>query len=313
MVFESSNTRLLMIDRAAGVPDRDAAFAVTAAPGAGWCLEVHIAGVADLVTPGSDIDATAFLRRESKYFPTRAVPMLGHATELAATLTPTADRSTLRLRAALSTGGVLSEVTVDRRWVPAGRCEAVEHSDVARILGSVDDPLNHDIRAAHNAVQALLARRRRSGALTLYDIGDGWVSTEDGAVTAIPLDTRTVGYVLVQVLTIAANEAIARWCVQEDLPILYRNHPSAAPDAGDDPAEVEAARADPVRFEKLRAHLASTCPAATYAPTADGHHGLRLPAYTHATAPLRRVADLITQRVIFAHLDDAPPRIRLSN
>ncbi len=37
-----------------------------------------------------------------------------------------------------------------------------------------------------------------------------------------------------------------------------------------------------------------------------GHYGLRLSAYTHVTSPLRRVADLINQRIIFAHLDHSP-------
>lgn len=97
MVFDSGNARLLVVDRAAEVLDRDDAFAVTANAdgsgwclevGSGWCLEVHIAGVADVVAPGSDVDATAFLRRESKYFPTRTVPMLGRATELARHVDP---------------------------------------------------------------------------------------------------------------------------------------------------------------------------------------------------------------------------------
>nr|GLK37401.1 hypothetical protein GCM10017611_42640 [Rhodococcus wratislaviensis] len=37
-----------------------------------------------------------------------------------------------------------------------------------------------------------------------------------------------------------------------------------------------------------------------------GHAGLRLSAYTHVASPLRRVADLINQRNILAHLDHTP-------
>lgn len=137
------------------------------------------------------------------------------------------------------------------------------------------------MRVANYAVQALLAWRRRAGVFTLYDIADGWVSTEEGGITAIPLDARTVGYVIVQVLMIAADEAIAQWCAQENLPILYRNDRSAAAagSSEDLAAEVEAAMTDSVwRFEKLRSRLHSACRAATYAPTVDGHHGLRLAA-----------------------------------
>ncbi|WP_394855798.1 RNB domain-containing ribonuclease [Rhodococcus opacus] len=303
-----SDRPLLMVDRS-GALDRDDAFAVTeVADGAGWRLEVHIAGVADVVALGSDADATAFLRRESRYLPGRTVPMLGPGTERAATLTPEADRSTLRMRADLSAGGTISGVVVDRGWVPAGRCVPADHAEIARILAAETDPLHAAVRAAHRAAQVLLAARRRSGAFALYDLTHGWVSTEEGGLAAIPPGQRTVGYLIVQELMIAANEAIALWCAGEDLPILFRNHRSAltAGSTEDLAAEVAVAMTDPVLLDKLRSRLQSSYRAATYAPTVHGHHGLRLAAYTHATSPLRRVADLITQRVIFAHLDSAP-------
>ena len=70
--------------------------------------------------------------------------------------------------------------------------------------------------------------------------------------------------------------------------------------------EIAAAAGDPDLFAKLRGRLLSTLRAATYDPTVHGHYGLRLSAYTHVTSPLRRVADLINQRIIFAHLDHSP-------
>ncbi|MDH6288051.1 ribonuclease R [Rhodococcus opacus] len=306
--MSNSGVPLLMVDRSETL-DRDDAFAVTElADGSGWKLEVHIAGVADVVALGSDADATAFLRRESKYLSRRTVPMLGRDTEQAATLTEAAERSTLRVLADLSADGVVSGVSVDRGRVPAGRCVAVDHAQITEILRSVADPLHEGVRAANDAAQVLLQGRRRSGVFALYDLAHGWGSTEEGGIAPIPLDVRTVGYVIVQELMIAANEAIAMWCVREDLPVLFRNHRSAvtAGSTEDLAAEVAVAMTDPVLFEKLRSRLQSSYRAATYAPTVHGHHGLRLAAYTHATSPLRRVSDLITQRVIFAHLDSEP-------
>ncbi len=306
--MSDSGVPLLMVDRSEAL-DRDDAFAVAElADGSGWKLEVHIAGVADVVPLGSAADATAFLRRESKYLSRRTVPMLGRDTEQAATLTETAERSTLRVQADLSADGIVSGVSVDRGRVPAGRCVAVDHAQITEILGSVDDPLHKRVKAANDAAQVLLHGRRRSGAFTLYDLTHGWRSTEEGGIAPIPSDVRTIGYVIVQEMMIASNEAIAMWCVQEDLPIMFRNHRSAvtAGSTEDLAAEVAVAMTDPVLFEKLRSRLQSSFRAATYAPTVHGHHGLRLAAYTHATSPLRRVSDLITQRVIFAHLDSAP-------
>lgn len=190
--MSESGVPLLMVDRSEAL-DRDDAFAVTElADGSGWKLEVHIAGVADIVALGSDADATAFLRRESKYLSRRTVPMLGRDTEQAATLTETAERSTLRLLADLSADGVVSGVSVDRGRVPAGRCVAVDHGQITEILGSVDDPLHEGVRAANDAAQVLLKGRRRSGVFALYDLAHGWGSTEEGGIAPIPLDVRTV-------------------------------------------------------------------------------------------------------------------------
>ena len=92
------------------------------------------------------------------------------------------------------------------------------------------------------------------------------------------------------------------------LPILFRNHrPNPVAGSTDELMhEIAAAAGDPNLFAILRGRLLSTLRAATYNPTVHGHYGLRLGAYTHITSPLRRVADLINQRIVFAHLDHCP-------
>ncbi|WP_370185697.1 RNB domain-containing ribonuclease [Rhodococcus wratislaviensis] len=299
---------LLMID-SVSARDRDDAFSVIPlAGGRGWAVEVHIAGVADVVGLGSVADEQAFLRAETRYLRSRTIPMLGDTAEHAATLTAEAARTSVRVTGTLTTGGRLVDVTVGRGEIPSGRCVAVDHAEVPGILTDPAHSLHPQLAAADAAAQVLLTARRDGGALAFYDLTQGWAANEDGAIVAIAAELRTVAYVIVQELMIATNEAVALWCVEQGLPILFRNHrPNPVAGSTDDLMhEIAAAAGDPDLFAKLRGRLLSTLRAATYDPTVHGHYGLRLSGYTHVTSPLRRVADLINQRIIFAHLDHSP-------
>ena len=299
---------LLMID-SASARDRDDAFAVIPLGGGrGWAVEVHIAGVADMVELGSVADEQAFLRAETRYLRSRTIAMLGDTAEQAATLTAESGRTSLRVTGTITTGGRLVDVTVGRGQIPSGRCVAVDHAEVPAVLTDPAHPLHPQLAAANSAAQALLTARRDGGALAFYDLSRGWASSEDGAIVAIAAELRTVAYVIVQELMIATNEAVALWCVEQGLPILFRNHrPNPVAGSTDElMTEIAAAAGDPDLFAKLRGRLLSTLRAATYDPTVHGHYGLRLSAYSHVTSPLRRVADLINQRIIFAHLDSSP-------
>ncbi|MFC9359743.1 RNB domain-containing ribonuclease [Rhodococcus sp. NPDC057014] len=299
---------LLMIDSATA-RDRDDAFAVTPRPdGHGWSVEVHIAGVADVVGLGSVADEQAFLRAETRYLRDRTIPMLGDTAEQAATLTSESVRTSLQVTGTLTPAGQLVDVTVGRGQIASGRCKAVDHAQVPGALTDPEHPLHVQLAAADAAAQVLLGARRDGGALAFYDLTRGWAANEDGAIVPIAAELRTVAYVIVQELMIATNEAVALWCVEQGLPILFRNHrpnPVAGP-ADELMTEIAAAGGDPDLFAKLRGRLLSTLRAATYDPTVHGHYGLRLSAYTHVTSPLRRVADLINQRIILAHLDHTP-------
>lgn len=299
---------LLMID-SQHARDRDDAFSVIPrADGRGWSVEVHIAGVADVVELGSVADEQAFLRAETRYLRSRTIPMLGDTAEQAATLTTESRRTSLRVTGTLTTDGRLVDVTVGRGQIPSGRCVAVDHAQVPGILTDTAHPLHPQLTAADAAAQVLLGARRDGGALAFYDLTRGWAANEDGAIVAIAAELRTVAYVIVQELMIATNETVALWCVEQGLPILFRNHrPNPVAGSTDELMhEIAAAAGDPDLFAKLRGRLLSTLRAATYDPTVHGHYGLRLSAYSHVTSPLRRVADLINQRIIFAHLDHSP-------
>ena len=71
----TSACALLMIGPTS-LGDRNDAFCVVPLPdGRGWSIEMHVAGVADILPAGSVADEQAFVRGATRYLPDRTIPM----------------------------------------------------------------------------------------------------------------------------------------------------------------------------------------------------------------------------------------------
>lgn len=296
----------LMID-ASITRDRDDALTITPTT-SGWDVAVFVANVADLVPAGSPADRTAATRVETRYRAKGAMPMLGAQGEQAATLSATQDRDALAIRLRVSAAGDVALAGLDREVVPAGSCVAITHDQVTTILEDPDHAHHAQLSAAAQLAQVLTGRRRAAGAFVVYDLTRGLVSGEDGRLLALPEGHNAAAYVIVQELMIAANAAVAQYAIDAELPILFRNHlrNPVAPADVDRLADLAAALSTVTTTAELAAlqgQLNTAISKATYGATVRGHIGLQVPAYTHATSPLRRYADLVTQRQLLAHLD----------
>lgn len=294
--------RAMMIDDV-GSRDLDDAIWVAAAPGGGWTVTVHIAAPALAIAKDSAMDRQARGRVESRYLPHRTIPMLGTGERLS-TLSASAEREALSVNIAVDSAGRISGREVFRSVLPAGSCVRLPYAQVPEVLEDRDHALHGQLTCASELAQTLLAGRRCAGALAMYDLNRGFAVSEDGSIVTIPLKRRNIGYIIVAEMMIAANAEIAQWCVEQDLPILYRNHRTKMlTGTGEDlTAEIAATLHDPGLFEQLRSRINRTFGRATYSRLPSGHHGLRLQTYTHATSPLRRYADLVTQRIVLGHL-----------
>ena len=321
----------VMIDRPDAI-DRDDAFAVRRIDD-GWEAYVHVAAAATQVAADDDLDRKARDRIRTRYLPDRVVPMLSSHIEQQAALVEGATRATLRFGLRFGQDGELRTVQL----APAELRQAYQlsYSEAAAALGDTKHRWHRMLSDAHALAGRLLAKRRVQGALAVYAINHGWATDEEGNVVRLGVNERNAGYVIVQELMIAANAAAARWSAERELPILYRNHrvsavapprdqllddlrvaangdPGGQPDpatpessslSDGNPAEVPPQNgSDPggAGLEAVRQRLALIQRPAVYAPTIAGHYGLNLPAYTHATSPLRRYPDLVNQRILLA-------------
>ncbi|MCD0446940.1 RNB domain-containing ribonuclease [Glycomyces sp. A-F 0318] len=290
----------IMIDAATTV-DRDDAIWIEA-DGDGFDAWIHIARVADHVVNGGPADIEARQRVATRYRPDHTKHMLPAPVVAAASLDPGRENDTFAVHLRIDGAGHvlaadLGPGRLTRSW-------AVSHAEAADAAGDPAHPLHDTLALALRFAQTMLAARRNAGALAFYDLLSGFATNEEGQLIRLDSSMRNSGYIIVQEFMIAANAQIAAWAVRQDLPILFRNHRLAA--VAGDPADLRgeldsiAASGDSAAFEMLRSRMRMVARAAGYGPTVHGHHGLQLPVYTHATSPIRRYPDLVTQRILLA-------------
>ncbi|HKO16696.1 MAG TPA: RNB domain-containing ribonuclease [Gemmatimonadaceae bacterium] len=192
-----------------------------------------------------------------------------------------------------------------------------------------DAALAEQLRLQREAARRLKAERVASGALELDTI-EATPVTRDGRIVDLRLVHKNLARDLIEDFMIASNVAIAKWLeargrsgirrvVREPerwqrIVDLARGYGEVLPAAPDSLALAQflARRraADPLRFPDLSLSIVKLMGPGEYAldlPGKDpgGHFGLAAHDYSHATAPNRRYADLITQRLVKATLAGA--------
>lgn len=275
---------------------------------AGWIVNVAIADAAKRVTPGSEHDLEARARGATRYFATGNSPMLPRdLAEEKLSLWPHKHKNTILIQMRLS-----PDLQVFWKGLNVGTiCSAVKlsYQEIPEILKLPDNAYHGQISAAKKLAFGLLEKRRANGSMVFYDLNNGWVTTEEGALKQLKTREDTIGYVIIQELMILANQVVATVAVENDVPILFRNHEarSAMPEREALMRQIaEAAQTPIIDLESLQKRTQILLGRATYGSTLSGHYGLNVPAYTHFTSPIRRYADLVNHQQLRAFLTDKP-------
>jgi len=299
---------------------------------------VGIADVDALVPRGSALDADAAHNATSVYAGVRVFPMLPvEVSEGATSLLEGEDRLAVVVELAVAPNGAVVRADAYRAIV-RNRAKLVyeavgawlEGGPVPDAVARVDG-LEAQLVLQREAARRLKAERLRAGALELETIEARPVA-RDGAVVDLAVVHKSLARELIEDFMIAANVAIARFLERHGAsgirrvvrqPERWRRIVDLARAAGDDTlpdapdsralAGFLARRraADPLRFPDLSLSVVKLLGPGEYAldrPGLDpgGHFGLAAEDYSHATAPNRRYADLVTQRLVKAVLAGAP-------
>jgi len=296
--------------------------------GKGWRLVVAIADVSHYVKPGEPLDADAYERATSVYFPRRVIPMLPEKISNGlCSLNPAVDRLAMVCDMLVTAEGEIHAY----QFFPALIRSAARftYTEVAAILANTRgqeaarrEALVPHLLDLHDVYRALLRARVKRGAIDFETTETQILCDENGRIDKIVPRTRTEAHRLIEESMLAANVCSADFIARAKHPALYRVHEGPTPEKktllqnylkalglglaiGDDPkpAEFQAiAQATKDRPDAAQIHsmLLRSMQQAIYTGTNAGHFGLAYEAYTHFTSPIRRYPDLLVHRVIKA-------------
>ena len=192
-------------------------------------LQVHIADVAQYVTPDSALDQEARLRGTSVYFPDRAVPMLPLelSTDICS-LRPHLDRLVLSC-----------VMQIDPRGEIVGYelCEGVIRSAERMTYTAVNAVIEGDAAAREryaplvptfelmrDLALILNRKRQRRGSID-FDLPEPVIEFDEfGLMKSITRSERNIAHRLIEEFMLSANECVAQYLESKRIASLYRIH-----------------------------------------------------------------------------------------
>ena len=306
--------------------DFDDAVALEEERDGGLKLYVSISDVSYYVKEGTALDEEAYLRGTSVYFPDRALSMFpAELSNEICSLHPGVDRLTLTAELKYDRDGKAQGV----RFYPSviRSNERLTYTLVRRMLvdGEVEvrDKYRHllpSLERMASLAQELRQQRVNRGTLD-FDLPEPEVVLDlQGETEDIIRAERNMAHQIIEEFMIAANEAVASFMEDQNLPFIYRVHEPPGREAVEEYRRFishlgypmkKGADLSPKAFQRTLLEvkgrseervvnnlLLRSMKWAKYASQNQGHFGLASEAYTHFTSPIRRYPDLIVHRLL---------------
>jgi ribonuclease R len=199
-----------------------------------WELQVHIADVAEYVTPGSALDLEARLRGTSVYFPDRAVPMLPQelSTDICS-LRPGEDRLVLSCIMVIDAEGEIVSYEVTPGVIRSS--SRMTYTQVHAVISGEERmraqfaPLVPEFERMYELARLLHKKRQRRGSID-FDLPEPVIEfNAHGAMQSIVRSERSWANRLIEEFMLSANECVASWLQNLAVASLYRIHEKPEP------------------------------------------------------------------------------------
>jgi exoribonuclease-2 len=251
----------------------------------GQRIWVHVADVAALVTPDSDLDLEARSRGANLYLPDVTIHMLPPALTQSLGLGLQARSPALSFGFHVDDGGEVTDFELVPSWVQVTRLS----------YGAVEEKLDQEPFASLLRMTRSYRQRRVEAGAAALDLPEVSVRvTEKGEIRIRP-QQRLESREMVTDAMLMAGEAVARYALDQGIPVPFATQPP--PENPQQPMDLASMYAYRRQLRPSRSKMQE-----------EPHAGLGLSAYTRATSPLRRYPDLVTHQQLRAHLRGETPR-----
>jgi ribonuclease R len=209
--------------------DFDDAVYVHMLPNGNFELQVHIADVAQYVTPGSALDQEARLRGTSVYFPDRAVPMLPLelSTDICS-LRPQVERLVLSCVMEMDHRGEVVSYELSEGVIRS--TERMTYTAINAVLeGDAATreryaPLVATFELMRELALILNRKRQRRGSID-FDLPEPVIEFDEfGLMKSIARSERNIAHRLIEEFMLSANECVAHHTESGRIASLYRIH-----------------------------------------------------------------------------------------
>lgn len=295
--------------------------------GNGWRLCVAIADVSNYVRSNTALDAQAYERATSVYFPERVIPMLPEVLSNGlCSLNPNVDRLSLVCEMHLDGQGKLKRSEFFKGVIRSAA--RLTYDEMVNIVVDNDNTAREKREEVVNHLDdlyvlfQLVNQQRKKAGLVDFRSSESYFEFDDnGHIESIHDYERNNAHRLIEEFMLLANISAGQFLEKNEIPAPYRVHDTPKLEklndvrgflkglglslaGGESPTAKDYAnvlnaiheREDAVLIETI---LLRSMSLAVYSEENIGHFGLGFETYAHFTSPIRRYPDLIVHRAIY--------------